>query len=248
MVAVGVGRFAPQSRWDRYAFPAFVGFVWLGILMGFAPEVAGKLQKGELAYPLTVHVHAAVFVGWLGLLSVQVGLVRSGNVALHRRLGVAGAALAGAVVVMGLAVSWVMDRRGIGTSHEDIPFLSVQILDIVNFGCLAGAALLLRRDAAAHKRLILLATFCIVDAGFTRWWGRDVESALGKGFFGQWMAIFLGNILLIVGLGLYDLATRLRLHRAYVVGATWALSLQALAVYLYVTPAWKPVAARLLGH
>ena len=62
------------------------------------------------------------------------------------------------------------------------------------------------------------------------------------------MAIFLGNVLLIVAIGLYDLATRRRLHPAYMLGAPWALGLQILASYLYVAPWWKPIAIRLIGH
>jgi uncharacterized membrane protein YozB (DUF420 family) len=248
MVATGADRFAPQDARDRYALPAFVALVWVGILMGFAPEIAGQIRDSRFTYPVAVHIHAAVFVGWLALLTSQVALVRTGRVARHRRLGAVGPWLAGAVVLMGLVVSYVVDRMEHGTPKGDTPFLSIQLIDMVNFGSLAAAALLLRRDAAAHKRLILLATFSLVDAGFSRWWGKGLEAALGKGFLGEWMAVFLGNILLIVGLGLYDLATRRRLHPAYVVGAAWALSWQALAIYLYVAPWWPAVAARLIGR
>ena len=248
MVAVGTTPFAPQLRWDRYALPVFVGLVWLGILMGFGPDIARKAQKHELTYPLAVHFHAAVFVGWLALLTAQVGLVRTGNVALHRKLGLIGVVMVPAVVAMGLTVSYVMDNLQFGTPKGDPPFLAIQLFDIVNFGCLASAALWLRRDSAAHKRLMLLATFCIADAGFARWWAPGLEAQFGKAFFGEWMAYYLGDILLIVGLGLYDLASRRRLHPTYIVAAPFALGMQALAAYLYVTPSWKVVATRLLGH
>ncbi len=248
MVAVGSRGFAPQFALDRYVLPLFVALAWFGIFMGFGPEIAGLVKKHKFAFPLAVHFHAAVFVGWLVLLTAQVALVRTGNVALHRKLGVAGVALAGAVIVMGLVVSYVVDHESFGTPRGDAPFLSIQLFDIINFAFLASAGLLLRRDPAAHKRLMLLATFCIVDAGFGRWWGPGLEHALGKGFFGEWMADYLGDILLILGLGFYDLSTRKRLHPAYVVGATFGLTVQALAAYFYVSPWWKPIATRLIGH
>jgi hypothetical protein len=248
MAAIGQARFEPHFAWDRYALPIFVALAWLGIIMGFVPEVAGKLEKHQFVFPLAVHFHAAVFVSWLVLFTTQVTLVRTGNVALHRKLGIVGVVLAGCVVVMGLVVSYVVDHAKFGTPEGDAPFLSIQLFDIVNFFCLASAGLLLRRDSAAHKRLMLLATFSIVDAGFGRWWGPGLEGALGKGFFGEWMALYLGDILLIVGLGFYDLSTRKRLHPVYATGATFALSMQALAAYLYVTPWWKPIATRLIGH
>lgn len=242
-------KFAQHHRWDRFAFPVLVALIWFGIVMGFTPQIAAQVRRGSLDYPLVaVHVHAAAFVGWLVFLVVQVTLVRRRSLALHRRLGVAGGFLAAAMVVLGLVASYAADRHDFGTPADDTPFASIQILDLMGFGGLVAAGLWLRADPAAHKRLMLLATLCLVDAGFTRWWGKGLEGVFGKTFLGEWVAIFLGNVLLIVGLGLYDLATRRRLHRAYAWGAAWALGLQLLATYLYVSPWWTPIAVRLIGH
>ncbi|MFX6036310.1 hypothetical protein ABTE74_23255, partial [Acinetobacter baumannii] len=38
-------------------------------------------------YPWYVHVHALTFAGWIALFLAQIGLVRAGQVARHRRLG-----------------------------------------------------------------------------------------------------------------------------------------------------------------
>ena len=38
----------------------------------------------------------------------------------------------------------------------------------------------------------------------------------------------------MLGLGVYDLVTRRRLHPAYVLGAIWILSWQVIAKWLYV--------------
>jgi hypothetical protein len=242
-------KFAQYHRWDRFAFPALVALIWFGIVMGFTPQIAAQVRRGSLDYPVVaVHLHAAAFVGWLVFLAVQVTLVRRRSLALHRRLGVAGGFLAAAMVVLGLVAAYVADRRDFGTPAEDAPFASIQIFDMLGFGGLVAAGLWLRAEPAAHKRMMMLATLCLVDAGFSRWWGRGLEGLLGKAFLGEWAAIFLGNVLLIVGLGLYDLATRRRLHPAYVAGAAWALGLQLLAIYLYVAPWWKPIAIRLIGH
>lgn len=244
----GRAGFAPQHPWDRFAIPAMVALIWLGILMGFVPEVIAKAEKHELSYPVAVHIHAAAFVGWLVFLTAQVALVRRRNLALHRRLGVFGAGLAAVMVVLGLWVSYVVDNADFGTPKWDPAFLSVQLLDMIGFGVLVAAGVLFRRDAAAHKRLMLLATLCIVDAGYSRWWGAALEGAYGKAFFGTWLTYYLGNVLLIAAIGFYDLATRRRLHPAYVVGGAWALGLQLFAAYLYVTPWWTAAATRLLGR
>jgi uncharacterized membrane protein YozB (DUF420 family) len=240
--------FALHHALDRYAFPLFVALIWGIILMGFVPEIVGKFQKDDLHYPLVTHLHAAVFVGWLLLLTAQVALIRGRYVQLHRKLGIWGAFHALAVVIFGLLVSVAVQRRDFNTPHFTPAEFSFQLADVINFGCLAGAGLLLRKSPAAHKRLMLLATICITDPGFSRWCGDGVLRYFGKGFFGEWGFDYLGGAILIAGLGAYDLITRHRLHPAYAIGASLALGLQLFATYLYLSPWWKPMAIELIGH
>lgn len=241
-------RFAPRHAWDAWMMAALAALVWFGILMGFVPEIVGKIDKHTFTFPLVVHIHAAAFVGWLLLLTAQITLIRTNNRAIHRKLGYVGAGLAATMVVLGIWASYLVDHASFGTPRWDPAFLSIQLFDMVAFAGLAGAGVLLRNDAPAHRRLMLLATFAIVDAGFGRWWGPGLEHALGKNFFGEWMANHAGNTLLILALGAYDLVTRRRLHPAYVAGAAWLIAMEVLINYLYVAPWWVPVATRLIGR
>ena len=75
-----------------------------------------------------------------------------------------------------------------------------------------------------------------------------MTAAFGTGFQGRWLADYLGVSLLVLGIGVYDLVTRRRLHPAYVLGAFWILSWQFIAELLYVSPWWKVVSLHLLGH
>ena len=161
-----------RQRWDKYAFPVFVALIWLVILMGFVPEIVLKYRKQGFNYPLAVHIHAAVYVSWLILLTVQTVLISRGRVALHRRLGALGAGLAALVVWMGLVATYVVENLMLGTPRADPAFISTLLVDVLNFGSLATAGFLLRRDAPAHKRLMLLATMSLLQAGFIRWWGQ----------------------------------------------------------------------------
>lgn len=156
-MTVGGARFAPRAKWDRNFFLLMVALIWLGILMGFVPEIAAHIRQHKPAYPQIVHVHAAAFVGWLCLLTIQVGLIRSGRADIHRKLGIAGAVLASIMVVLGLATSVIVDRLQFGTKDADPSFLAIQLADLLNFGVLAGAAVIWRKTPSAHKRLILLA-------------------------------------------------------------------------------------------
>lgn len=240
--------FAPFHRWDRNFFLLMVALIWLGILMGFVPEIIRHTQMNKPAYPLVVHIHALVFVGWLLLLTTQLLLIRSGRVDIHKRLGVAGMVLAPLMVVLGLATSIIVDYLHFPTPQGDAPFLAIQLADLVNFGTLATAALLLRGTPSAHKRLIILATIFISDAGFARWWGGAIEHAVGDGFWQDWLQDYVSDFLLVAIFAAYDLITRGRLHSAFVAGAIFGLAVEVLAVWAYVSPWWKPVATHLIGR
>ena len=148
-------KFLVRHPWDRYAIPGLVALIWFVILMGFVPDVIHKFRKHGFEYPLAVHIHAAVYVSWLVLLTVQTVLIGTGRVALHRRLGLFGAGLAALVVLTGLVATYVVESRLLGTPRADPAFISMLLVDVLNFACLAAAALALRGDAAAHKRLML---------------------------------------------------------------------------------------------
>ncbi len=248
-MTAGGARFAPRAKRDRDFFLLMVALIWLGILMGFVPDIAAHIRTHKPAYPLIVHIHAAAFVGWLCLLTTQVALIRGGRADIHRKLGIAGAILASVMVVLALAASVIVDRLHFGTPLNDPSFLAIQLADILDFGVLVAAAIIWRKTPSAHKRLILLATIFIANAGFSRWWGEPIAKLVGdKGFWQNWTIFYLADLLLIALIGAYDLITRRRLHPAFVAGALFGLTVEVIAVWFYVSPWWKPVSMKLLGH
>lgn len=240
--------FAPRHRWDRNFFLTYVALIWVGILSGFGPQVIRHIKTQAPAYPSIVHVHALAFVGWLVLLTTQVLLIRSARLDLHRKLGIAGAVLAAVMIVLGPATAVVVDRLRLALPDADPGFLAVQMADIVAFAGLVIPAFIWRKAPSAHKRLILLATLYITDAGFARWWGGPMEAWFGDGFWGDAAQFYAGSDLLLLGVGLYDVLTRKRLHGAYICGAAWVVAVQLAALSFYTNPHWAPVARRLLGH
>lgn len=239
--------FADHRRLDSNFFLLMVGLIWLGILMGFVPEIIGRIQTHK-TFPVVVYFHGVAFVCWLCLLTTQVLLIRSRKVNLHRELGMAGTALYGAMIVLGVTTAVVVNYDLFGTPHSDPSFLSIQLADMLAFAVLGGAAIALRKVPDTHKRLMILATICIADAGFSRWWAPGLERLLGDGYWGTWTQVYLSDFLLIALLGAYDMISRRRLYSAYVLGAVWGLGVEFVAVWLYVSPWWKPVATVLIGR
>ena len=63
--------FASEHKWDRNAFLGLVILAWVGLLMGFGPQIQHHVAKLGSSYPPILHVHAFLFVGWMILLTVQ---------------------------------------------------------------------------------------------------------------------------------------------------------------------------------
>lgn len=233
--------------------------VWLAILSGFGYNNVQKYLAGKLTYPGIVHVHSVFFVGWLVLFTAQVVLVRRDQVGLHRRLGVVGAGLAVVMVVLGVMTAIMTEQIKFGTPASDPPFLSVMLGDMLVFGGLVTAGIVMRRSPAAHKRLMLMATLVLTDAGFGRWLSPKIVEWLGvknywelKSFSeGAWPFIrfqLLPVYTLIAALGAFDLFTRKRLHPVYLRAIAWSLPIDLLAGWLYFQPFWKTAALQILGR
>jgi hypothetical protein len=151
--------------------------------------------------------------------------------------------LAVIMTVLGPATALIADHGKIGAPEADPGFLSIQLTDIIAFVGLLGAAVVFRNTAPVHKRLVLMSTIYITDAGFARWLGGPIGKLLGDTHFGMWASLYGATALLILGVGVYDLITRRRLHPAYLAGLAWVAAMQFTAIGLYNTPAWKTLAA-----
>lgn len=248
MTAITADDFPTRSGEDRNAFLIFVALVWVGVLSGFGTDSFNHVSKHGLDYPPIVHVHALVFVGWLTLFTVQTILIRDGRVDLHRRLGVAGAMLAAVMLVLGPATALIVDAARFVSLGRTPEFLAVQLIDILGFAGLVGAGLSLRGKALAHKRLMLMGLIFISDAGFARFLNGFAAAPLGEGFWGEITQLYGGSNLLVLGLGVYDLVTRRRLHPAYVLGVAWIVVLEVIAWSGLHSAPWKALSLRLIGH
>lgn len=235
--------FAAYHPWDRNFHLLFAALCWLGVVMGFFPASAARLQgQADYVAPLILHIHALAFVGWLVLLTVQVLLVRTARQAVHRRLGMVAFVLVPVMMLSGYFAEVYSQRFYLAHPPDSQAFFIIPIWYVIGFGVLAGAAVLKRREPAAHKRLIVLATTLIVGAAYARWWGDTLAAAFGDGYGGMLINSYAGTTLLwLLGLG-YDLRTRGTIHRAYRWGVPFIIAGQLVTTVLYHSPAWLPVA------
>lgn len=235
--------FAVDHPRDRDFFLAFVVVAIVAVAGGFLPRLE-TIFSGERPWPpLIVHIHAALFYGWIAFLAVQVLLIRRRAVATHRKMGWLGTGLAAAMVGVGVGMSLHMAEWHLARgSTWQLAFLPIPLADIGAFGLFAGSAILLRRDSPTHKRLILLATTVLLGAGFGR---MNLYEMLPTPFLPALkpMIEMYGPIWLVVVVAmLFDQWTRGRIHQAYWIGLPLLLLIEWTGVSLLVWPGWPDLA------
>jgi hypothetical protein len=237
-----------RSRWSAerrfYAFMTFsifvavyVGFARLFFLRPWFPEFAARMSPPEPFF----YFHGAVFTAWFVVLLVQPARVGIGRTDLHKAMGRIGAGVAASVVVVGLIGTVVAARRPGGFIGVPLPperFMAIPFTDMALFAVMIGAALRLRRDAQAHKRLMLIGSIAIINAALARW--PMVFDNGGP------VLMFVLSDLFLVPLVIRDLKTRGRLHPATLWGGLLLIASQPLRLWLMGTDAWLAFAQKIL--
>jgi hypothetical protein len=157
-----------NRRFDNVFFLAMAFVILVSVVIGFSQTYfAAPLPN------LIVKIHAAVFALWILLLIVQTSLISAHRVELHRRLGLLGFGLSCLVVIFGVLVATEnLVRNYPETMDRQVSmraFYAITLSDMFMFSVLIYFAYRKRFDPAAHKRLVLIATFALLDAAFDRW-------------------------------------------------------------------------------
>jgi hypothetical protein len=231
-----------EWRTDRPIFMAMFAVMALTITAGFASSGRGyHYDYGRL--PGLLQLHAAVMATWVLFLMVQCGLVVSGSVALHRRLGWIGAAAAAAIVALGIAATFYVEATNqVPSFFPKSIFLMMNLLAMLAFGALIAAAVRLRNQPDWHKRLMLTACVVVVTPALGRLLPMDAFGAAAP------LVLFaVAFAYLAVGM-LYDLIARRRVHPAYAWGAGVFIGSQLLTPLIAFSPLGMAATAMLTSR
>jgi len=201
------------------------------IFIGFWPSYYGPLVRGATEAPWILHVHGAIYIGWMFLLVAQAWLAASGRIRQHRAVGNFGIGLGSLVFAMGLIVSFVAPvmtyNAGTRTLDEAAGFLLIPLGDMVLFGALFFPAVIYRQKSELHKRLMILATIAIAFAAIFR------MQALGLPLAAGLVLWFLLPVACIV----YDWRTKGSVHPVYWLGVV-GMIIAALRIPFSASETW----------
>ena len=227
------------GRWFSVGLAMFL----IGVsLAGFGPSIVDQSRRIATSTPLGI-AHGVVAFAWLLLFLTQATLVTTGRLALHRRLGMAGAALALLMVTVSVGASITQGRRGYDasgdvvrvfstppgvavpappTAESVVPLLGPLVGPAI-WGALVAAALWYRRRPDVHKRLMTVALAYLVDVpllhlvGVVVSWRPDLQIA----------ALVLSRVVFVAVLAASGINDKLTLGRVHPVSLWVPLSLIA---------------------
>jgi hypothetical protein len=226
------------AREDRRAALVWLGLFWTFVGVGFGFDLHNYLHE-QPPVPKIVHVHAIVTTLWLLTASALVLMVETGNVRLHRRLGWFAAGYAALVIVIAPISELSWQALNLKTPGSLPPqFLSIAFSGVLCMAVLLPSGLLLRRNSAAHRRVLILATICISDAGFSRTVGLVLPAPTT--FLGTYLFYEGGNVLLILLMFLWDWK-RNRVMKQFLSAAFLVIAVGLTATGLYFNHTWQAV-------
>jgi len=211
---------------DRYFYFWMSLLFVVVIVYGFSFTIGTNLIHPAIPRPPLLYFHAAVFSLWLVFLILQSTLVRTHNVAWHRRFGWFGVALGTAIPVVGVSIAITMARFNAVQLHQPNTDsdLIIPLWDMVVFTTFFGLAVNWRTKPEFHRRLILIATCALTAAAF----GRFPANLLPPVFF------YAGvDVLILLG-ALRDLLVSRSVHPVYRYALPTIIAGQVVVMYVNI--------------
>lgn len=156
---------APREQTRFFFVMALV--MALVIVGGFTLQLA--MGRSSFAVPAAYHLHAAVFMGWIGIYLTQHVTALRGQWALHAGFGRIAYLWIPLMLVFGSVLMVVVARRTGGPFFFHVSeFLWSNMMLLWCFGGLAFWALRRRRYTGWHRRLMLCAMAILTGPGLGR--------------------------------------------------------------------------------
>lgn len=220
----------------RYFFVAMASLFPIMAIIGFTPDYQMISAQGLKVYWF-LHVHGSIMASWLLVFLAQAILAAKGNLKFHRKLGLISVVL-GVLVFLSIGIAIVHAKIAYSPPVGDADawgILSQQLYGFLLFGLLFTWGILARKNAAVHKRLLLLATLVLIQAAVDRIrFLPGINEALYIRF------IYLDALL--IPLFIYDLLAIKHIHKITMIGTACIVFLQLMVTMAWGSPIWNKLA------
>jgi hypothetical protein len=226
VAALPVAQASGDERFFLYSAIAMA----LTVVAGFSLQLG--MGRSSFSAPLLVHAHAVVFMGWVAIYLLQNIFVATGRMRLHRTLGWIATGWLLAMLVLGVAVTVAMVRRGHAPFFfQPQHFLIFNPLSLFAAAGLTVAAVVLRRRTEWHRRLHFCGMAILVGPAF----GRLLPMPLMQPW--AWEATFAATMIFPL-LGVWaDLRRSKRVHPAW----KWGIGTMLGALLIIEAISYSPV-------
>ena len=148
----------------------------MAMVLAFWPSYFSHLSDQPSVHH---HAHGLAMTAWLVLLIAQALLIRAGNRALHRRLGLLSYLLVPIIVVVTLRFVHYTVREVPELGDYGLFFLALVVFTLVTFVTLFALAMLYRTQPAVHARFMVSTLFPLFPPVTDRLIARFAPSVLG---------------------------------------------------------------------
>jgi len=238
--------YAPTARWrnDRIFYTGMGVPIALTTFAGFARSYYlgpwFETPKGTPEVGALLHLHGAVFTAWIALNVVQPALIANRNPGLHRRIGVFGAGIAAAMVILGNVAAVAAMHGGFIGMGDPHAFYAIPFFAINTFAVIVALAIFWRNRAETHKRLMLLSATQIVEAAVARIPLDTIVAGAPYSF------MIVPDLIIVAGAG-YDWFSRGKVHKVWIVGGGLVIASQMLRLWISQTEPWLAFARTMAG-
>jgi len=246
---------------DRWIFVVMAGWFIAIVLAGFIPDSLDKIEMVRTGarppFPPILHVHAVLMGSFLLLLFTQTWLMATGRRNLHMQLGIAGFALAGALIVAGFMLvktnymmlwgaSQSADPAVSGPASAGVHIWENILLLQVRIGILFALFLAIgfrarAGDSGLHKRMMILATAMALPAGIDRipWIPHTMPASP--------LSPDLYTLLAVSPMLVWDVVRNGYLHRAWVIWFAVTIPCAVVVNAMWDTPGWHQTVKQMMG-
>ncbi|MEP3423042.1 MAG: hypothetical protein ABJN35_14990 [Erythrobacter sp.] len=211
----------------------------LMIALIFAGFGSAAMFLDQFIYPPSTMLiaHGVIMLGWYGLTAYQARLIRGSRFKFHKQLGASSVALTllmlitGYFVTKGMIVNPASSIAGLSPAGSTI----FPTMDLIGFALFYILALANRKNASAHKRLVVLAGVMMLAPASAR-----LGLTIGFEPLAGVVAIAFPIIFLI-----YDWRSLGRLHWASILAVVVGFGGTAIRMVVGPTQEWQRVAETL---